>query len=383
MKKQECNSRLGQVGGQAVLEGVMMKAGEKCATACRLSDGSITVHHSTFVSQRKKHKILNLPLIRGVVNFIEMMMLSMDTLTVSAEAMGEEFAQESKFEKWLKEKLHIDAMAVATVIGLVLGLGLSLCLFIVLPRLCANLIETIFRTTLGSVVKGVVEGVAKVLIFIGYLLFCSLLKDMRRVFAYHGAEHKSVACYESGEDLTPENAKHHTRFHPRCGTSFMFVMILLGIFMSVMINVLIEKYAPGDKSFGQNLLYLGAKLITLPLVMGLGFEFIMFAGKHNGPIVRALSAPGLWMQRITTKEPDEQMLEIAITALKSAMPEVFPDFDPTTYNRSPKPAVALTEEAVEEASSEEAAEEAPAAEEAEVEAPLPQNEDAAQSDETV
>ena len=350
MKKQETNPRLGQVGGQAVLEGVMMKSGEKCATACRLADGSITVFRDQFVSARKKHKICNLPLVRGVVNFVEMMMLSMKTLTASAEAMGEEFAEESKFEKWLKEKLHIDAMAIATVLGLVLGLGLSVLLFIFLPRLCADLIERIFSTDLGPVVKGIIEGAAKVLIFIGYLFFCSLLKDMRRVFAYHGAEHKSVACYESGEDLTPENAKHHTRFHPRCGTSFMFVMILLGIFVSVMLNVFLPELE--SKKFVGTLLYTLIKLAILPLIMGVGFEFIMYAGKHNGIIVRMLSAPGLWMQRITTKEPDEQMLEIAITALKCAMPEVFPDFDENTYDRSPKPQVTAESETAEETSEE-------------------------------
>ena len=341
MKKQEINPRLGQVGGQAVLEGVMMKAGEKCATACRLTDGSITVHRDTFVSARKKHKICNLPLIRGVVNFVEMLMLSMKTLNISVEAMGEELGEESKFEKWLKEKLHIDAMAVATVLSMILGIGLSVLLFIFLPRFVSSFALGLFGDNVHAVWYGVVEGIVKVLIFIGYLLFCSSMKEMRRVFAYHGAEHKSVACYESGEELTPANAKHHTRFHPRCGTSFMFVMILLGIFVGVILNYALPELK--TMRFG-NLLYTLIKLAILPLIMGLGFEFIMFAGKHDNVIVRALSAPGLWMQRITTKEPDEQMLEVAITALKCAMPEVFPDFDETTYDRSPKPAPEETAE---------------------------------------
>ena len=350
MKKQEINPRLGQVGGQAVLEGVMMKAGEKCATACRLTDGSITVHRDTFVSARKKHKICNLPLIRGVVNFVEMLMLSMKTLNISVEAMGEELGEESKFEKWLKEKLHIDAMAVATVLSMIFGIGLSVLLFIFLPRFVSSFVLGLFGDDVHAVWYGVVEGIVKVLIFIGYLLFCSSMKEMRRVFAYHGAEHKSVACYESGEELTPANAKHHTRFHPRCGTSFMFVMILLGIFVGVILNYALPELK--TMRFG-NLLYTLIKLAILPLIMGLGFEFIMFAGKHDNVIVRALSAPGLWMQRITTKEPDEQMLEVAITALKCAMPEVFPDFDESTYDRSPKPAP--EEAASEEAVSEEAA----------------------------
>ena len=333
MKEQQ-NCRLGRVGGQAVIEGVMMKAGESTATACRLPDGSIKLHRDTFVSLRKKHKICNLPLLRGVINFIEMLMLSMKTLTISAEALGEVDQPETKFEKWMREKLHINVMDLATGIGMVLGVLLSVGLFIFLPRFLADLFFGLFSFEVGAVWFALFEGILKVGIFVCYLLSVCLMKEMRRVFAYHGAEHKSVACYESGEELTPANAMHHTRFHPRCGTSFMFVMILLGIFVGVLINVWLPELK--DDGFVGTLLYTLIKLLILPLVVGLGFEFIMYAGKHNNLIVRMLSAPGLWMQRITTKEPDEQMLEIAITALKCAMPEEFPDFDPATYDRSPK-----------------------------------------------
>ena len=333
MKKTNQNERLGRVGGQAVIEGVMMKAGDRLATACRHSDGSISVHHSSFVSMRKKHKFCNLPLLRGVINFIEMLKLSMTTLTASADAMleGEELV-EGKFEKWCKEKLHINLSDVLMTFSMLLGVLLSVVLFIYLPRLCSTLLLRLFDDV-HAIWIALVEGVAKVGIFVAYLALASLLKDMRRVFAYHGAEHKSVACYESGEELTPENAKHHTRFHPRCGTSFMFVMILLGVLVGMFINLIFPGLA--DAKFG-NLIYMAIKLLILPLVVGLGFEFIMYAGKHDNVLVRALSAPGLWMQRITTKEPDEEMLECAITALKCALPDEFPDFDEKTYDRSPK-----------------------------------------------
>lgn len=324
---------MGRVGGQAVLEGVMMKSGDRCATACRRADGSIAVSRATFVSARKKNKFFALPLVRGVVNFVEMMKLSMNTLNTSAEIMGETDEPETKFERWLREKLHIDLTAVVSVIGIILGLLLSVGLFIYLPRFLSALLLP--HAAPGW--KALLEGGFKVLLFVGYLALVSLMRDMRRVFAYHGAEHKSVACYEAGDELTPENAKKHTRFHPRCGTSFMFVMILIGILFSVFINLLF----PGLSGlrFG-NLLYTLIKLLILPLVVGIGFEFIMYAGKHDNFLVRILSAPGLWMQRLTTREPDETMLECAITALKCAMPDEFPDFDEKTYDRSPKPAPA-------------------------------------------
>ena len=337
MKKNEtCSSRMGRVGGQAVLEGVMMKSGDNCATACRKADGSIAVSRTVFVSARKKNKFCALPLVRGVVNFVEMMKLSMTTLNQSAEMMGETDEPETKFEKWLREKLHINLVAVVSAVGIVLGVALSVFLFIYLPRLISSLV----LPAAAPGWRALMEGGVKVALFVGYIALVSLMRDMRRVFCYHGAEHKSVACYEAGDELTPENAKKYSRFHPRCGTSFMFVMILLGILFSVFINLLFPSL--GTLRFG-NLLYTLIKLLILPLVVGLGFEFILYAGRHNNLVVRILSAPGLWMQRLTTREPDETMLECAITALKCAMPEEYPDFDETTYDRSPKPAPAQDE----------------------------------------
>ena len=323
--KKEKNPRLNQVGGQAVLEGVMMKAGTDCATACRKTDGSIVVLPRQFISVRKKCRLLNIPFLRGIVNFIEMLLLSMQILTASAEVVvEEEELTESKFEIWMRKHLGIKLFDVLMVFATILGVVLALTLFLFLPRVAADGIEALINLfaepnlDLG-VWRAVIEGALKICIFMSYLLLVGLMPDIRRTFEYHGAEHKSIACYESGEELTPENAKKHRRFHPRCGTSFMFVMILLGVAVGIFINYILPGLSP--------LAYTGIRLLILPAIVGVGYEFIMLAGKHNNAVTRLLSAPGLWMQRITTKEPDEKQLEVAITALKYALVSAFPDFD--------------------------------------------------------
>ncbi len=319
MKEKIKNPRLGKVGGQAVLEGVMMKAGDDTATACRCEDGRIVVLPRKFVSVRKKHKILNLPLLRGVINFVEMLKLSMVTLTASAEVVvSEEEMEESKFEKWVHKHLGFRIFDALMVIASILGVALAIGLFLFLPRIAADGIDRLIPGELG-VWRSVIEGGMKVIFFVTYLLLVSMMKDIRRTFEYHGAEHKSIACYESGEELTPDNAKHHTRFHPRCGTSFMFVMILIGVIVGILINYFLPKL--------HALVYTGIRLLILPLVVGIGYEFIMFAGKHDNIVTRILSAPGLWMQRITTREPNEEQLECAICSLKYVLTEDFPEFD--------------------------------------------------------
>ena len=326
MKKcdKEKNPRLNRVGGQAVLEGVMMKAGERTVTTCRKEDGTLTVTDDSFVSVRKKHKILNLPILRGVINFVEMMILSVKTLGNSAEAMGLDEQTEgepSKFEKFLKEKLHVSLTDIVMVISVVLGLMLSLFLFLFLPIWTVagiNALLGIWKLSLGGVWSSVIEGIMKVGIFLLYLSLTSLMPDIKRTFMYHGAEHKSIACFEAGDELTPENAMRHKRFHPRCGTSFMFFMILLGIFAGIIIKTLI----PGLDTW----LYTLIRLLILPLLMGVGYEVIMLAGKHDNIITRVISAPGLWVQRITTKEPTPDMLEVAIVSIKCALRDEFPEF---------------------------------------------------------
>lgn len=364
----------GKVGGQAVLEGIMMKAGDQCATACRRPDDLIAVDKCEFRSVRKKHKILNLPILRGVINFVETMRLSMRTLTVSAEVGGFDLEEEeSRFEKWLKEKCGIKFFDVLMGFAAVLGVLLCLFLFMYLPNLCADGIAFLVGRDLGAL-EAVIEGVIKILIFISYIVLVSLMPDIRRTFEYHGAEHKTIACFEAGEELTASNAARHTRFHPRCGTSFMFVMILLGIFAGLFVRLVF----PGLP----RLLYILVRLLILPLVVGIGYEFIIFAGKHDILLTRILSAPGLWMQRLTTKEPDEKQLEVAIVAAKCALgEEYFPDFDPAPYLENAKKRLNQQEEAAEATDFTEASEEedsdAPAAENApsEPEEALPAEED--------
>ena len=313
--------RLGRVGGQAVLEGVMMKAGSRTVTTCRKEDKSLVVTDNSFVSVRTKHKILDLPIIRGVVNFVEMMALSFKTLGASADAMGLEEEEPSKFEKWLQKVFGVRITDFIMLVALILGLALSVVLFIWLPAWISEgvdlLLDYLFSVSLGMF-KAVLEGFVKVGIFVAYLALVSLMPDIKRTFMYHGAEHKSIACFEAGDELTPENAMKHRRFHPRCGTSFMFFMILLGIIAGLFIRIIF----PGINPWAYN----GIRLLILPLLMGIGYEIIRIAGKHDNVVTRAISAPGLWVQRITTKEPTEDMLEVAIISLKCALRDDFPEF---------------------------------------------------------
>ena len=342
-KQNELSCRLGKVGGQAVLEGVMMKAGDRTVTSCRKPDGSIYVNDTKFVSVRQKHKFLNIPILRGVVNFIEMMKLSMKTMTASAEAMGLEEEEETKFEKWLKKHFKANIVDFIMVVGVVLAVALSLFLFLFLPNFISELINKyVFAGGLG-VWTAVTEGVLKVIIFLTYLWAVSLMPDIKRTFMYHGAEHKSIACFEAGDELTPENAKKHTRFHPRCGTSFMFLTILIGIFAGFFIKIVIT----GLDTWAYTLI----RLAILPILMGLGYEVIRLAGKHDNVITRIMSAPGIWAQRLTTKEPTEDMLEIAITSLKCALRDDFPEFKEFYESRGwekkdeePSPAEEIAEE---------------------------------------
>ena len=314
MSKKEKNNvcpRLGKVGGQAVLEGVMMRSGDKWCLAVREDEGGIAVRDGEYVSLRKKHKFCNIPIIRGVINFVEMLKLSMDMLTASAEMIGIEAEEsESKFDKWVSEKfgdkLMKGVMAVATVLGVVLSVGLFILLPTFVTRLCLGKGDGTFQP-----IRALIEGVLKIGIFVLYIFLVGLMPDIKRTFRYHGAEHKSVACYEKGLELTPENAATCTRFHPRCGTSFIFVMLILSIIISAFIP------------FTNTWLRSAVKFLLLPITVGLGFEFIMYAGRHDNVLTKILSAPGLWMQRLTTKNPDESQLEIAITALKGAMPDEF------------------------------------------------------------
>ena len=318
-------ARLNKVGGQAVIEGVMMKAGSRTVTTCRKENGSLVVTDSEFHSVRKKHKFLNIPILRGVINMVEMLILSYKTLGASADALD---LDDGKKKEDGKESATV---TVIMIISMILGVALAIGLFVVLPGLVSDLVAYI-AGGINPTVKALIEGVSKVLIFLAYLFLVGLVPDIKRTFMYHGAEHKSIACFESGAELTPANAKNYTRFHPRCGTSFMFVMMLLGIVVGIVVNNVFSE-------LGRFYLSL-IRILILPLVIGIGYEFIMFAGKHDNAFTRALSAPGLWVQRLTTKEPTEDMLEVAIISIKCALRDDFPEFREFYNNREWEPVIA-------------------------------------------
>ncbi len=323
--------RLGRVGGQAVLEGVMMKGRESYAIAVRKENGEHVIKKGKSKSIREKYKFFGLPIIRGIVNLVESMMFSYKTLSDSAEMAGIELEEEpSKFEIWLEKKFGKSLINVIMVFASVLGVLLAALLFMLLPSWLAKGIEFLvekvswFGNHAGHLPAwgfNIIEGVFKIIIFILYIALSSLLNDIKRVYQYHGAEHKSIFCYEEGAELTVENVKRQSRFHPRCGTSFIFVILIISIAVMTVATTIINATQFFDVS--NTLLRTLLKLSLLPPTVGIGYEFIRFAGKHNNIFTRVLSAPGLWMQRITTKEPDEKMIEIAIMSLKAALPEEF------------------------------------------------------------
>lgn len=337
MKKEKKmkNLRLGTVGGEAVLEGVMMKSGDRYAVSVRKEDGSIQTVRDNCVSIRKRVKILNIPVVRGVVNMVETMMLSYKALSISAEAMGiNEAEEESRFEKWLREKLGKNIMDIVMGISMVLGVALGVGLFFFLPIWITKGIDAVAGGSLGWL-KNVIEGLIKIAIFVGYLWAVSLMKDIRRTFEFHGAEHKSIFCYESGEELTPENVAKYKRFHPRCGTSFLFVMLILSIFINSLPFV----------TWDNMLLRMVTKLLLLPLIVGIGYELLMFTGKHDNAFTRIIAAPGMWMQRLTTREPDLEQIAVAIRSIKAVLPEEFPEESGAGETERPSDADPLGEDA--------------------------------------
>ena len=306
--------KIGIVGGQAVLEGVMMKSGDRCSLAVRTPDGGITLDNSVFVSLRRRNKLCSLPLVRGCVTFVEQLVLSMGMLTRSADLQGLDLDEpETKFDKWLADHLGDKLMSVVAAIGAVLGVVLGVGLFLMLPTFAAKGFDSLTGGFIGrfAFLRSLVEGLIRMAIFVAYVWAVSLMPDIRRTYEYHGAEHKSVACFERGLPLTPANARTCTRFHPRCGTSFLFVMLI--------VSIAVNSFLRWDNVW----IRFGSKLLLLPLIVGLGYEFIRYAGGHSNPFTKIVSAPGLWLQRITTREPDDSQLEVALAALKNAIPEAF------------------------------------------------------------
>ncbi|MBR3620010.1 MAG: DUF1385 domain-containing protein [Clostridia bacterium] len=303
------------VGGQALMEGIMMRGPKGTAMSCRMPDGSIDTEMKEFKSLRKKYKFLNIPIIRGVIAFVESMIMGYKLLMESAEKTtldGADDPGESKLDKWLSEHFGPKMMAVIGTIASVFGFALAFVLFIWLPSFLFDKVvynHIVHTTTL----RPLFEGILRVIIFVVYMFITSKMKEIHRVYMYHGAEHKTIFCFEHGHELTPENVMKEKRFHPRCGTSFIFVTIILSILISSIVAIVwkdITKIRP---------VWILVKLLLLPIIMGVGFEFIQLAGKYPNKFTMALSAPGLAMQRITTAEPDEAICEVAIAAMNAAL----------------------------------------------------------------
>ncbi len=316
MAKKEC--KYSSVGGQALIEGIVMKGPKGKAFCVRLPDGSIHKELNKKKYLRDKTKIANIPLIRGVINFVETLIDSYSDLMKSAELSGlselEEAENESKLDKWIGDHFGKGMMTVISVVSIILSVCLSVGIFIYIPSLLVDLFDKYITHDTLSKIHPLLEGILRIIIFVLYMWIVSLQKDIKRVFMYHGAEHKSIFCYENGLELTVENVRKQTRFHPRCGTSFIFVMLILSIAVSSCLVLIFPNLATVSRP-----LWILVKLLVLPFVMGLGYEFIKYAAKHDNVFVSVLAAPGLWMQRITTKEPTDDIIEVGIASLKVAL----------------------------------------------------------------
>ena len=299
------------IGGQALIEGIVMRGDSIAAMGIRLPSGEIEVTEKKLNPLKKKYKILGLPIIRGVVGFFETLIFGYSCLMESAEKAGiEDIEPESKFDKWLDEHFGEKMMAIISVISAVLGVGLSLLLFMYLPAFIVDMFDKYITGNIldENRLHPLFEGIIKIVLFVLYMLAVSRLEDIKRVFMYHGAEHKTIFCYEKGLPLTVENVAKQIRFHPRCGTSFMFVMMIISIFLSTALIVIF----PGLSA--SRPLWVAVKILILPLNMGIGYEFIKYAGRHDNIFTKIASAPGLWMQRISTNDPTDDMIEVGIAA---------------------------------------------------------------------
>jgi uncharacterized protein YqhQ len=309
-QKQSCAFRT-TIGGQALIEGILMRGPDKQAIVVRSKEGLVTkVEDRKLVSQR--YPILGWPIIRGSAVFLGSVIQGVKALMFSADYFpDEDMGEPDKLDKWLEAHVPAEKLQSAIVaVSVILSLGLTLLLFMILPTFLAGLIDPFINSAL---VHNLVEGVVKIAIFMAYLILVSRQKDVRRVFQYHGAEHKTIFCYEAGLPLTVENARIQPRHHPRCGTSFLFVVIVVSILASSAVFTFVDW-----RSFWVRL---GLHLLLLVPVVGVTYEFNRLVGAHDNWLTRLLSAPGMWMQNFTTNEPDDSMLEVAIEAMKLVIPD--------------------------------------------------------------
>lgn len=297
------------IGGQALVEGILMRGPKKTVVAVRQSDGSITTEEMGSQMLRDKYKFMRLPLLRGIASMFDSLSTGYKALAYSVDQAGLEEEEPSKFDKWIEEKFSDKMMSVIMGAGTVLGLALAVVLFFMLPTFLFNLLRDYAAGQAIAPWRSLFEGLLRIGIFIAYIVLCSRIPEIHRLFQYHGAEHKTIFCYESEEELTVENVRRHIRFHPRCGTSFIVIMLLLGIIVGFFIP------------FGNPFLRTVIKILCVPLIVGIGYEFIRLCGRHDNVLTHIIAAPGLWVQRITTKEPDDSMIEVAIASIQAVIPE--------------------------------------------------------------
>ena len=290
------------IGGQALIEGIMMKGPHITATAVRRPDGEIAIREEA----TKKNKFSKIPVVRGIFNFIESLVTGYDCLMYSANIALEDEMEKTKFEIWMEEKFGRKATDFLTMVAGVLGGMLAIVLFMVLPTVITGFVSGIVE--LGAF-KAVMEGLLKLIIFFIYLWGITYLDDVKRLFMYHGAEHKTIACYEAGLELTVENIRPQSRFHPRCGTSFLFIVII--------VSIIVFSFVPWSSTLAR----VGLKLLFLPLVVGIAYEILKFTGRHENACTKVLAAPGLFFQKFTTLEPSDDMIEVAIAATLKVIPE--------------------------------------------------------------
>ena len=302
MSRKKCSRSCG-VGGQAVLEGVMMKKGDLYAVTVRKPDGELVIDTEEFHGVMHGNKIKNVPFIRGIFNFVDSLILGTRTLTYSADFFEDETAKETAMDNWFKKVFKDKAESVVSGFTVVLSIVLAIGIFMVLPYFISSLLDKFVRNT---TILAIIEGIIRLAIFVGYVVLISAMEDIKRVYMYHGAEHKCINCIERGRELTVENAMKSSRLHKRCGTSFMLFVMMVSIIMFMFISV--ENPA----------MRLGLRILLVPVIAGISYEIIRLAGNNsNNILVRIISAPGMWLQTLTTKEPTQDMVEVAIKSVEA------------------------------------------------------------------
>ena len=298
------------IGGQALMEGIMMVGPQRTVAAFCSEEGQISTEEISVPRLTKLYPILGKPFIRGIFSLIDSFRLGYKALSLSADKLtgGEEEEELSGFDKWLNDHLGEKITGVIMAIASVLGIALAITLFFFLPTVLFNLLEAVAPGEISGW-RSIFEGVIRIGIFVGYVVLIGMVPDIKRTFQYHGAEHKTIFCYENDLPLTVENVRKQKRFHPRCGTSFLILMLVIGIIVGFFIP------------FSNPFLRTFAKLLYIPVIMNVGYEVQKACARHDGWLSRAVTAPGLWMQRLTVKEPDDKMIEAAIAAMEAVIPE--------------------------------------------------------------